>query len=281
MNVIITLTTIPERLQSSYSYDMRFCIKSLLDQNYTKKYEVHLNIPNVYKKTGDSYIIPEWLEEIDDSKLKIFRTDDYGSITKIIPTLQRLTEPDDIIIVVDDDMIYHPELINEHIKNRKQWPDYAVGYDGIRSRNIDGTFASTYNDNRNYYVTATGRNTLVDILQHYKSVSYRRRFFESDFYSFIEDNGTWCDDTCISAYFASKNRGRLVTFYENDKVFDDYEKYLENISFSFPITKYIEHGSLEGCNLNRADKDVVSEEKHTILYKKYLDVSYSNKSWTI
>ena len=64
-------------------------------------------------------------------------------------------------------MVYHPELINEHIKNRTKWPDYVVGYDGMRSRNNDGTMSSYFGDSRDYYFSSLKRNSLVDIIQHY------------------------------------------------------------------------------------------------------------------
>jgi|TARA_R110001632_G_scaffold199220_1_gene321681 hypothetical protein len=282
MKIILTLTTIPERLHNSiYNYDMRFCIESLLNQNYTKEYEVHINIPNVYSKTGEQYTIPEWLQEIEDSRLKIFRTDDYGSITKLIPTLERLTNKEDVIIVVDDDMVYHQELINEHLNNQNKWPDYAVGYDGIRPKAVDGTPANYFNDNRDHYFSATGINALVDILQHYKSVSYKRYFFEDDFLEFIDNCGTWCDDTSVSAYLAYKKRGRLATYYSEDLVYDDYDTYLSNLKHTFPITKYVEHGSEEGCNLDRLKTDTTINEKLTNLYKLYIDNSYLGKDWKI
>jgi hypothetical protein len=281
MNIILTLTTIPERLHSIYNYDMRFCIESLLNQNYTKEYEVHVNIPNVYSKTGEQYTIPDWLQEIEDIRLKIFRTDDYGSITKLIPTLERSTNSDDIIIVVDDDMVYHPDLINEHLNNRDKWPEYAVGYDGIRPKNVDGTPANYFNDSRDHFFSATGINALVDILQHYKSVSYKRYFFEDDFVNFIDKYGTWCDDTSVSAYLASKKRPRLATYYSEDKIFNDFDTYLSNLKHTFPITKYVEHGSEEGCNLARSKNDKVANEKNTYLYKQYIDNSYLGRDWEI
>ena len=37
--IVITLTTIPERLISQYGYDMKYCIESLLSQNYDEYYE--------------------------------------------------------------------------------------------------------------------------------------------------------------------------------------------------------------------------------------------------
>ena len=281
-NIILTLTTIPGRLHSAYNYDMRYCIESLLNQNGDYNYEVHLNIPNVYDKTGEEYIIPEWLDLITDPKLKIFRTDDYGSITKLIPTLKRIDDKDTYIIVVDDDIIYHTDLITEHIKNREKWPDYVVGYDGMRSRNTDGTFANTFKDGRDYYFTATGTNSLVDILQHYKSVSYIREFFEEDFYEFINTYGIWCDDKTISAYMAMKKRGRLATFYEHDKIYDTHEEYLANVRHTFPITKHTDHDHLEGCNLERGKQfNEIEDARHNKLFTEFIDFGYKDNTWKV
>jgi hypothetical protein len=278
MGIVLTLTTIPERLNSKYNFDMRYCIESLLNQNYDGEYEVHLNIPNVYSKTGDEYIIPDWLEDIDDNKLKVFRTDDYGSITKLLPTIKRITDKDTIIIVVDDDMYYHEEMINEHIKNREKWPDYVVGYDGMRSRDENGALSNHFGDTRDYYYSSLKRDSLVDILQHYKTISYRRHFFGDDFFDFINEYGTWCDDTTVSAYFAKNKRPRLVTYFEGDKDFNGYDDWLENLRHTFPIKKYIEHGSFEGCNVAR--KNNTDDEKTKKLYT-FIDVSYSDGGWKI
>lgn len=278
--IILTLTTIPERLNSTHNFDMSYCIKSLLNLNYND-YEVHLNIPNIYGRTGEQYIIPEWLENITDVKLKVYRTDDYGSITKLIPTLQRIDDDDTVIIVVDDDITYHKELINEHIKNRTKWPDYVVGYDGIRTRNTDGTLANNFGDPRDHFFTATGTNSLVDILQHYKSISYKRYFFENDFYEFIEENGMWCDDTSVSAYFAMKGRGRLATYFEEDQIFKDYDEHLNNLRHTFPVTQHVEHNQAEGCNLDRAANNKEAGILMHNLYVNYIDNSYSGKQWYI
>jgi len=283
-NIVITLTTIPSRLNSVYNYNMKYCIESLLNQTYTGEYQIHINIPNIYNKTGEKYSIPKWLKQIRDPRLKIYRTKDYGSITKLIPTLRRTKEEDkSIIIVVDDDIVYHPELITEHIKNRNLWPDYAVGYDGIRSRNTDGSFAANFNDGRNYYFSATGSNSLVDILQHYKSVSYVRSFFKPDFYAFIKKYSTWCDDTTVAAYLAKSGIGRLCTFFDDDEIFESFEDYLQNVSQTFPILKHTEHDRDEGCNLERGKNDEVESKRHNMLYTKFIDKGYADKTklWVI
>jgi hypothetical protein len=94
MNIILTLTTIPSRLSDSSDYGMKSCIESLLNQNYNE-YEIHINIPGRSKQTGEEYIIPEWLKEISNDKLKIFSDlEDLGPVTKIYYTLQRITNPE-------------------------------------------------------------------------------------------------------------------------------------------------------------------------------------------
>ena len=105
--IILSLTTIPQRLNyHNESGGLKPVIDRLLNLSYGN-YEIHLNIPYVNKKNQSEYIIPEWLNLIDNPKLKIFRTDDYGSITKILPTLMRIDEnSEQIIITLDDDLEY-------------------------------------------------------------------------------------------------------------------------------------------------------------------------------
>lgn len=259
MNVIITLTTIPTRLITFHNYDIRYCIESLLNQNFGE-YEIHFNIPEKHNQSGEPYVLPDWLVEMEqsNSKLNIFRTEDYGPITKLLPTLKRVTDPETIIIVVDDDMVYHSELINEHIKNREKWPNNPVGYDGLTSLNDDGSGRNTFNNSRDYFFSANGLASYVQILQHYKSVSYRRGMFEEDIYDFISEYGAWCDDTSLSAYFSMKKIPRVVTYYELDEVAQDFDEWLGVVGKSFPIVRGTDHETMEGCHIFRHEE----KDKH-------------------
>lgn len=269
--VVVSLTTIPTRLVSEYPYDMRYCLDSLLKQSY-EDYEVHLNIPHVYKKTNEEYIIPDWLKELEakDKKLKIFRTDDYGAITKSFPTILRENNPETIIIVVDDDLVYHKELVAEHIKNQDKWPNNPVGYDGMRSRNPDGSPGNYFGNMRDYYYSANSRDSFVDILQHYKSVSYKRRFFESDFETFTHENYHWNDDLIMAAYFAYKKVDRICTFYPKDMVCTNDEDWNNFVGRSFPLVAHTQHRSDEGCTVERAAGNNRNEDK---IYK-FIDSCY-------
>ena len=60
--VILTMTTIPNRLNNTTENSgIGPVIKRLTTLSYDN-YELHLNIPYRNKKTGEEYIIPEWLK---------------------------------------------------------------------------------------------------------------------------------------------------------------------------------------------------------------------------
>ena len=251
--VYVTLTTIPSRLHSDDPLNIRSCIDSLANQDYSD-YEIHFNIPHVYKKQNIEYNIPEWLEKTP--RVKIFRTEDNGPVTKLLDTVNRIEDPEAIIIVVDDDLVYDPRMITEQVNNQDKWPESAVGYDGLRSRDDEGGFSRHFDDTRDYYFTSNGRSSKVDILQHYKTVSYKKRFFEEDFNQFINDNYSWSDDLLIASYFAYKKRDRIATFHVDDEIYTSFEEWQKKGGVTtFPVLSHTHHEGDEGCNINRQSGD--------------------------
>lgn len=274
--VIVTLTTIPSRLNTPEDFEagIKSNLLSLINQSY-EDYEIHLNIPSHLKLTGEEYIIPEWVKNlsINNPKFKIFEElEDKGPSTKLIPTIQRLENPEDIIIVVDDDLVYHKDLVKEQILNQTKHPESVVGYDGLRSR--DGFFG----DVRDYFYTSNHKDSRVDILQHYKSVSYKRRYFEEDFTEFIDNNFTWEDDLLLSAYFSYKKRNRIVTYHESDPLFNSLEEWQERGGVAtFPVLRHTNHESYEGCNVYRQNIEaskIHTPNQHLNLYQ-FIDNGYA------
>jgi hypothetical protein len=201
--VILTMTTIPERLDHDHPMGLRRVIYSLLNQNW-KNYEIHFNIPKVSEKTQKPYNIPKWLTELSQkSNLRIFSTKDYGSITKIYPTLERIPNPEQIIITVDDDLVYESRLIEEHIRLRNDDDSVAWGFAGLNN------IGEKFKDARDRFVIGVNDKVKVGILEHYKSVSYRRKMFGQDFNEEFIKKG-WADDQLISAYMGMKGIKKIV-----------------------------------------------------------------------
>ena len=240
--IILSMTTIPNRLNDSHiGYRIGPVIQRLTTLSYPN-YEIHLNIPYVNKKNGEPYIIPEWLINYSD-KLKIFRTEDYGSITKLIPTLDRITDPEQIIITVDDDLEYMDGFIEYHLKKRLEYPEDALGFAGIGSIGEGG-----------HYCTSVNKDVRVKVLEGYKTASYKRKFFGDDFIEF--SNGSWSDDIIISAYLGKNNIKKYVLHYDLDV---DFSPRVE----SFPCVRILPN-DYGGCWLFRNEK---IDDNHNIYYK--------------
>jgi glycosyltransferase involved in cell wall biosynthesis len=249
--VIVTLTTIPSRLSNEIEEGIKLCINSLVNQDYDN-YEIHFNIPYKNNFLNQEYVIPEWLTE---KRVQIYRTEDLGPVTKLVPTLERSNNPEDIIIVVDDDLVYHKDMIKEQVSNQKKWLEESVGYDGLRSRDEEGNFSKHFGDVRDYYYTSNYRNSRVDILQHYKSVSYKRRYFSDDFFEFVKKYHSWADDILLAAYMSYKKIDRIATYHPNDPQFTSHQEWIDKGGvLTFPILRNIHHERMEGCNVYRTEK---------------------------
>lgn len=250
--IILTLTTVPDRLKNKNPYGFKAVIYSLMTQAY-ENYEVHLNIPKINKKTGEEYIIPEWLEELNNlyvrrNVLRIFRTDDYGPITKLYPTIKRIQEPETIIIVLDDDLIYDSRMIEEHLRLRKEDNEVVWAFAGLNA--LDNfKFAGIER-----FVCAVNEKTRVSIVEHYKTVSYTRKMFDDDFNEDFISKG-WADDEVVSAYIGMKKIKKYVgkcNYIPSWETEEEWRKY--GIVESFPVVNRCEgHGKDDGCYLYRIE----------------------------
>ena len=99
MRVVASMTTTPSRIDR-----IRPAIASVLAQSVPVEH-LEMNIPYVCRRTGESYVVPPWLEAME--RVRIFRTEDYGPITKVAPTLVRYHgDPLTCVWSADDDIAY-------------------------------------------------------------------------------------------------------------------------------------------------------------------------------
>ena len=245
-SVIISLTTVPERLEESYENAIISTIKSLCEQE-DNDYEIHFNIPKIYNITKQPYIIPEWLQEmkLKYPHLKVFRTEDMGPPTKFIPTLDRVRNPETLLLVVDDDLVYHPEMIKEHRKYQELLKDSAIVYEGR-----EPVTPMNYGDIRDSWILCVTGITEVRMFQHYKSASYKKKYFKEDF--FINYVGeTYSDDVLVSKYFRDHGIKMFVVPYEKDVHLFQTKKGWDTYGgvTSFPVLRHTSSNAHQsGCN---------------------------------
>lgn len=118
--VIISMTTIPERLKTSYFQKV---IDTLLRQ---KPDAILLNIPLTYRRTGEFYVLPEWIKDKKKyKKVVVANCQDEGPVTKILGGLDHLPDRATVIIV-DDDLKYKEFLVSSLTREHQEKKRNAV-----------------------------------------------------------------------------------------------------------------------------------------------------------
>lgn len=188
INIIISLTTVPDRLR--YWSSIEENLTALLNQKTDKEYRVIFTIPHLYAmNNNEEYPFPDELKEFakNNPRLIINRdTKDYGPITKVYGGLKYLSNPEDIIIACDDDHHYHEEMLEYHVKKLNEHPGHAICFRGDNALE-KRTWIDKETGEKLYTMYSTDvlfpvtYDIYLGIPGHWHSVGYKRKFFEDDF----------------------------------------------------------------------------------------------------
>ena len=118
-SIYVSMTTLPNRISSSH---FRLVIDCILRQSMSPT-KIVLNIPHVYKRTGETYSIPSWVTK--HNRIIVNRCEDVGPATKVLGGL-KVVPRDAYMIVVDDDIIYRPHVFMNMWKTIKKSPQSLV-----------------------------------------------------------------------------------------------------------------------------------------------------------
>jgi hypothetical protein len=119
--IIISFTTTPSRIGL-----LQHTLKSLLDQSRPPQ-RIILNVPAFSLREQVAYVVPDDLRAL--KSLEIRRTEDLGPGTKLLPTLEN-SDPDQPILVLDDDRIYPAWLVAHYEAAMAAQPDAALTLGG-------------------------------------------------------------------------------------------------------------------------------------------------------
>lgn len=139
---------------------------------------------------------------------------DLGPAMKILPLLRIETDPDTLIITVDDDVEYPPELVEKLAHASVILPDHAIGFTGWNAiKGAEETEILHLNEN----IACAAMFQRVHVLEGYRGVAYRRGFFESDIFYHLEafDSFRIHDDILLSGYLASRGIARSVRWFNS------------------------------------------------------------------
>jgi FkbM family methyltransferase len=190
------MTTIPSRIEF-----IEPVIEAALSQSQPVD-SIEINIPYYCIRTRQQYTLPLWLENMD--RVRIFRTEDFGAITKVAPTLIRhMDDPDVYIWSIDDDCAMPPDQLALTLRafNERE-PRILARYGGGLYR------GETRNWIGEGYIT---------FFEGFGGILYPPRCIKSGFQEYVEstsrnDDCRKSDDIVLSMYF---NRIRFPIYLFN------------------------------------------------------------------
>ena len=164
--VVVSLSTVPQRL--AYLHET---MDSLARQTLPAN-RIVINVP-AYAYT--EYTEPRYLTQ--NRRVTLNRCEDHGPLTKLLPTLSRETNPDTIIITVDDDHVYHEDMVRTLVWHmlRSSNDRVSFGMCGWSFLSVPTTRAVV-----RVYVPWMMRGQYgrrVDVLQGVCGNAYRRSYF--------------------------------------------------------------------------------------------------------
>lgn len=118
--VIVSLSTSPKRISK-----IEPVINNMLEQTLVPDVIV-LNLPIIFKRNNSKFTLPLPTFIKDNSKILVNFVDDIGPITKVLPTVKLYSDPETIIISIDDDIIYPKNRIQELVETAVKYPNAVV-----------------------------------------------------------------------------------------------------------------------------------------------------------
>lgn len=196
--IVLSLTTTPHRI-----YKIRETVETILKQNASIK-NIYLSIPFEFNRDSISYTIPEWL--LNNKRITILRTKDYGPATKLLGLLEQVKLPSNAIIVTADDDAFYPKNLVLQLAYRAMLnPNYAIGLSGANPNYApDGTIAGNLKLGliKHYH-----KQDFVTVLQGYAGIAYRAGFFDQSIFDIVNypQDCVNSDDLYFAYYLAKKN----------------------------------------------------------------------------
>jgi hypothetical protein len=197
MKIIGTVSTIPSRIDKIIP-----TLKSVLDQD-VKVDHIEINVPVYCDRLKTSYSIPKELRTLTD--LQIYRTSDYGPITKVAPTFFRHLHEDVYIFSFDDDIIYAKNHLTLMLNDFGQFDDKVIARHG-------GMFTDKG-------ITPYFGTLKVDYIEGYGGVLYPMKLIDTSFIDYLfnvlkHKPCILADDIVLSHFFRAK---RIPLWISNNK----------------------------------------------------------------
>lgn len=231
--IVFSLTSLPWRL--------KHLVKNLDNiRNNIPNAEIHLNLPKIVKRTNDKWDLDKIPEHIkNDKNIKIFLIDDIGPVSKLLPTLKRINNPNTLIITIDDDIIYDIDYLKKFIDLSKKYSN------NILSPKI-GAFFDINLKQFKYLNELNKKNNFFYLVEGFRGIGYPKLLMTNRIINQIE------------------KLSKLDNCFTSDDLIISYVLYKNNIK----IKDLNLDTSKNDINLSESDKRGLKKQNHFITYDK-------------
>ncbi|CAK9021477.1 Thioredoxin (Trx) [Durusdinium trenchii] len=161
------MTTIPPRL-----FDLKEVLLSLLRQS-RRPDAIYLSVPYFYSRSWTPYEHPWWYKFMDPLVRLVRCEQDFRSNTGILCMLQYESAPDTRILVVDDDQLYHPFLLQRMLAISAEIPGAMIGGNCYHRPGIAC-----------WKHTKRGMCAVPNLVHTTYGILFQRRFFDAGIFNF-------------------------------------------------------------------------------------------------
>lgn len=156
--IVLSMTTSPKRMKHLHN-QLQIIHPAMVDS-------IEINVPKVYKPTGETYEIPQTLKTMP--KVKIFQYDhDLGPIMKIVPTLERYKDDKVIVLSIDDDAVYSTKRLGQTLKKMHEYK-----YRAVICNNYFSNLLNRYHFPKRPDIQLAEGDKSVDIVEGFSMVAY-------------------------------------------------------------------------------------------------------------
>lgn len=231
--VYITISTIPSRMSNTFKI-----IKHFL-KHVSGFEKIILNIPYQYNRWPNLKIdIDKYVKDVNDSRLFVNRTKDYGPLTKFLPSLSIV--PDNSILIIADDMCYKLSAFKDiaekqDINRTKSFSYYVYPYGGKMGNSVSvpqgADLISMYTRNASEF---------PEWFDHFQKGLNLNSYFESPCF--------FVDDQVIGWYFQYKGIPMVQVDRNHRMIYiKDCDKAPESDNLNRQKGKNSRDNTMEGC----------------------------------
>jgi len=214
----ISLSTIPSRIPR-----LNEVIDSLVNQT-VKPRKIFVNIPKFYDRFQIDYVAPN-LSKYDSNVVVLNVVDtDYGPATKFLPIINMIdVHEDDMVIIVDDDILYDKNMCANLIKDSYKNPDSVITTFGITNGEYLFDQSKWVIDRNTQYLEPCGLREktegFIDVFEAFKGTLLKKKFFNRDVFDFEDLEFRFCDDVYLSGHVLKNGYTIRTSVYDNKTSF--------------------------------------------------------------